>query len=369
MLTDNWYPGWKATVDGERAPVERVDYLIRGVAVPAGAHRVEFRYEPASWRAGWIVSLLALLAIVAAAGDRLAPPTPRNRGTRADRRYVRGVSAPWMSVVVPAYNEEAGIVGLIEALRSRLDAFERPYEIIVVDNGSQDRTVEVVEAAASTASGCACCATRSTAARASRCGAGCSTPAVSCGCSATPTAARRSPRCPRCSARWSTPTWSPARASAPGAQVDRQQPLRRRLVGWPFIALTRTLLREPTRDVYCGFKLWRANAAEAVFSRQRLTGWVFDAEVLALARGLGFRVTEVGVAWADRRGSKLSITQVLVPAVRELLAARRNVRAQLHAARQRPVSTSEPRPTAPSDGPGELGAGRPRRRPTTRETR
>ncbi len=47
--------------------MERVDYLIRGVRVPAGAHRVEFRYEPASWRAGWIVSLVALLTILAAA--------------------------------------------------------------------------------------------------------------------------------------------------------------------------------------------------------------------------------------------------------------------------------------------------------------
>jgi hypothetical protein len=113
---------------------------------------------------------------------------------------------------------------------------------------------------------------------------------------------------------------------AEGAKVDRQQPFRRRLVGWPFIALTRGLMGEPTHDVYCGFKLWRGAAAEAVFSRQRLDGWVFDAEVLALARRLGFRVREVGVAWADREGSKLSITKVLIPAVRELLAARRSVR-------------------------------------------
>ena len=116
--------------------------------------------------------------------------------------------------------------------------------------------------------------------------------------------------------------------TAAGAQVDRQQPLRRRLVGWPFIALTRGIMREPTRDVYCGFKLWRAEAAKPVFSRQRLDGWVFDAEVLAMARRLGFRVREVGVAWADREGSKLSITEVLIPAIRELLAARRSVREQ-----------------------------------------
>lgn len=67
VLTDTWFPGWKASVDGHDVPVERVDYLIRGVPVPAGAHRVEFRYEPASWRAGWILSLVALIAILAAA--------------------------------------------------------------------------------------------------------------------------------------------------------------------------------------------------------------------------------------------------------------------------------------------------------------
>ena len=57
VLTDVHYPGWKATVDGRPADVERVNYLLRGVAVPAGTHRVEFRYEPLSWRVGWIVSL------------------------------------------------------------------------------------------------------------------------------------------------------------------------------------------------------------------------------------------------------------------------------------------------------------------------
>jgi hypothetical protein len=67
VLTDSWFPGWKATVDGDEVPIERVDYLIRGVVVPAGAHRVELSYEPASWRAGWIVSLLALIAILTTA--------------------------------------------------------------------------------------------------------------------------------------------------------------------------------------------------------------------------------------------------------------------------------------------------------------
>ncbi len=67
ILTDSWFPGWKASVDGVAVPIHRVDYLVRGVSVPAGAHRVEFRYQPSSWRAGWIVSTLALLTLTGTA--------------------------------------------------------------------------------------------------------------------------------------------------------------------------------------------------------------------------------------------------------------------------------------------------------------
>ena len=66
VVTDLHYPGWRATVDGEDAPIHRVDYLLRGVTLPPGRHRVEFSYEPATWRIGWIVSALALLALIAA---------------------------------------------------------------------------------------------------------------------------------------------------------------------------------------------------------------------------------------------------------------------------------------------------------------
>jgi hypothetical protein len=64
VLTDVWYPGWKATLDGKPADIERVNYLMRGVKVPPGTHRVEMRYEPASWRAGWIISLVCLLIVI-----------------------------------------------------------------------------------------------------------------------------------------------------------------------------------------------------------------------------------------------------------------------------------------------------------------
>jgi hypothetical protein len=63
VLGDNYYPGWKAEVDGRPVAIERVDYLFRGVPIGAGEHEVEFRYEPLSWRIGWIVSLVALVAL------------------------------------------------------------------------------------------------------------------------------------------------------------------------------------------------------------------------------------------------------------------------------------------------------------------
>jgi Bacterial membrane protein YfhO len=74
VLTDNHFPGWKATVDGRPADVERVNYLFRGVRVGPGAHTVEFSYEPLSWTVGWIVSLVALvgLALMLAIGVRRA---------------------------------------------------------------------------------------------------------------------------------------------------------------------------------------------------------------------------------------------------------------------------------------------------------
>jgi hypothetical protein len=73
VLTESWAPGWHAVVGGEELKVERVDYLYRGVRVPAGTHIVEFTYRPLSWRIGWIVSLVAFVALL---GGLLWRPAP-----------------------------------------------------------------------------------------------------------------------------------------------------------------------------------------------------------------------------------------------------------------------------------------------------
>jgi hypothetical protein len=67
VLSDVYYPGWHATVDGHPVRIDRVDYLLRGVPVPPGTHRVELSYDPASFRIGWLVSLVALVSVAATA--------------------------------------------------------------------------------------------------------------------------------------------------------------------------------------------------------------------------------------------------------------------------------------------------------------
>jgi hypothetical protein len=66
VLTDLHFPGWKVKLDGKDADLHRVDYLLRGTSLPPGRHRVEFRYEPLSFRGGALVSLIALLGLIAA---------------------------------------------------------------------------------------------------------------------------------------------------------------------------------------------------------------------------------------------------------------------------------------------------------------
>jgi dolichyl-phosphate beta-glucosyltransferase len=111
-----------------------------------------------------------------------------------------------------------------------------------------------------------------------------------------------------------------------GARVSRQQSLRRRFVGVGFIALTHLVMGRLPRDVFCGFKLWRGDVAQAVFERVKLDGWVFDAEALAMARRMGYSIEEIGIQWENRPDSRLSIREVLLPVVGELMEARRNVR-------------------------------------------
>jgi len=64
VLNDTAYPGWRAYVDGREADILNSNYLFRGVLVEGGRHQVVFRYQPGSFQAGLVISLLALITLV-----------------------------------------------------------------------------------------------------------------------------------------------------------------------------------------------------------------------------------------------------------------------------------------------------------------
>jgi len=83
VLTDTYFPGWRAAVDDAEVPIAPANYAFRAVPVPAGAHTITFVYEPASFRVGLFISLLALAACAAAApaamlSRRRPSPSPRH---------------------------------------------------------------------------------------------------------------------------------------------------------------------------------------------------------------------------------------------------------------------------------------------------
>lgn len=233
--------------------------------------------------------------------------------------------APSMSVIVPVYNEADEIVTIVPAIRGCLEARGGDWEIVVVDNASTDDTVSrlapfmederirLLRNEENRGKGYsvrrgmleARCDLRL------MCDADCAPSLVSL--------LAMEALIKRCE------VVAGARNAA-DSQVARYQPIQRRAASLGFIFLCRRVMGEPLRDVFCGFKLFTADAAHDVFSRARIDGWAFDAEALALARALGYRVQPCGIAWAHRPGSRLSIPRIMIPVLRELVATRAHIR-------------------------------------------
>jgi hypothetical protein len=64
VVSEIFYPGWTATVDGVAQPIHLTNFLLRGVAVPAGQHRIEMEYRAPAARNGALISLCTLLFVI-----------------------------------------------------------------------------------------------------------------------------------------------------------------------------------------------------------------------------------------------------------------------------------------------------------------
>jgi dolichyl-phosphate beta-glucosyltransferase len=93
---------------------------------------------------------------------------------------------------------------------------------------------------------------------------------------------------------------------AEGIQVHAK--LYRHAIGRTFHLLVKWLADAGVKDTQCGFKLFRFPVAQDLFSRMRMNGFSFDVEVLVMARRQGYRVAEVPVNWTHQPGSKVRLT-------------------------------------------------------------
>jgi hypothetical protein len=114
-----------------------------------------------------------------------------------------------------------------------------------------------------------------------------------------------------------------ASREAPGA-VRYNEPAYRHLVGRVFNTLIRRIALPDLQDTQCGFKCFRAAAAEDLFHRQTLTGWSFDVEVLFIARQLGYRIVELPIPWYFNPESKISVLRDSARMALDLLTIRMN---------------------------------------------
>lgn len=216
-----------------------------------------------------------------------------------------------LSVVVPAFNEARRLPATLASVTAYLDGRGRPYELIVVDDGSRDATAEV--------------ATRTLSALGER-GRLLRLPAnrgkgaaVRAGVEAA-----RGERVLMTDADLSTPIEeldALERACASGADVaigsraldrsliTRRQPLLREWSGRLFNLVVQLFALPGIQDSQCGFKLFRGETAHDVFGRARSDGFGFDVEVLAIAKHLGYRIAEVPVRWRNDDDSRLSLAR------------------------------------------------------------
>ncbi|HTM36693.1 MAG TPA: dolichyl-phosphate beta-glucosyltransferase [Terriglobales bacterium] len=232
---------------------------------------------------------------------------------------------PRYSIVIPAYNEAHRLGSTLERVLGYVTSQRWDAEVIVVNDGSRDRTAELVREAAE----------RWTCLRLienpGNRGKGYSV------------------RNGMLNATGELLLFSDADLSSPieeapklwaaiqdGAEVaigsrwirpelqTKRQSLLRQLYGRAFNLALRILLGLKQKDTQCGFKAFTRKAAQKIFPLQHIERWGFDPEILFLACRFGFRVDEVPVMWADVGGTRISPLRDGLRMVGEVLRIRWN---------------------------------------------
>ncbi|MCE5197606.1 glycosyltransferase family 2 protein [bacterium] len=232
-------------------------------------------------------------------------------------------SRPYLSLVIPAYNEEKRIASTLSSVQSFMDSFGQSYELIIVDDGSTDSTLDEVRRMVS--------------------GDG-----VVRVVSYIPNRGKGyAVRQGVIASRGEYIAFSDADLSAPidqlvklfdaiksgydvaigsraadGAEIPVHHPLYRELGGKALNMVIQALAVPGIKDTQCGFKLFRGIVAKDIFSRCFIDGWGFDIEVLYIARKLGYSIAEVPVKWSHAEGSKIHPFSAGVKVMQDIIRIR-----------------------------------------------
>jgi glycosyltransferase involved in cell wall biosynthesis len=232
-----------------------------------------------------------------------------------------------ISIIIPAFNEERRLGATLEAVLAYLQARQwRFAEVVVVDDGSSDGTARLVREYSS----------RNDAVRLAQ--------------NPGNRGKGYSVRHGVMEARGGWVLFSDADLSAPIEEADKiiraarasgamvaigsrgldrsmievHQSGFREFAGRVFNLCMRLLTGLPFADTQCGFKLYESEAARNIFRRQRLERFGFDAEVLFIARRMGYKIVEVPVRWRHSEGTKVSMLRDSMNMFLDLLRVRFN---------------------------------------------
>lgn len=230
---------------------------------------------------------------------------------------------PFLSVIIPAYNEEHRLPATIGKISAYLEAQPYSYELIIVENGSQDGTFQVAQKFAEGNPNLRVL-------RESQRGKGL---AVKLGMLEACGEYRF-----MCDADLSMPVTEISRflppaltefdiaiasREGPGA-IRYNEPAYRHFVGRVFNTMIRLIALPRLHDTQCGFKCFHQSVAEDLFRCQTLAGWSFDVEVLFIAEQRGYRIVELPIPWFFNPDSKVNVMQDSFQMAMDLLRIRLN---------------------------------------------
>ncbi len=234
------------------------------------------------------------------------------------------LGTPHLSLIVPMYNESARIAEPLREMAAYLGAQAFDTELVLVDDGSTDDTVEIVTREAETLE----VPVRLICYEVNR-GKGY---ALKVGFEHA-----KGERLVFSDCDLSTPIEELPRfldaledveiaigtRRGEGSRIERHQPWFRETLGRIFTFIVRLTIA-PVSDATCGFKGFRRDVGRDLFSRLRIEDWCFDAELLSNARTRGHTWVEIPVHWFDQEGTKVKLVRDVILTLRGIAKIRLN---------------------------------------------